>query len=73
MLFERMQLLHQSYGTPRVVYGLKAELERRHIYARVKVTRKKKLTYFQLWIRQEDADQAQQVLETFKNRLLKQI
>lgn len=70
VLFERMVLLHQSYGTPRVVYTLQTELERHHIYSEFKVSRKKKLTNYQLWIRQRDAEKAREVLEKFKGGLL---
>ncbi|WP_054950578.1 hypothetical protein [Numidum massiliense] len=71
MLFKRTVLLHRSYGTPRVVYRLQKELEYHNIRSSVKLTKQKKMTYYELRVHRHHAAKARHVLQNFKVRLEK--
>ncbi|WP_094265193.1 hypothetical protein [Paludifilum halophilum] len=64
-----MTVVHQSYGTPRVVYSLRNRLEQSHIYSELKVKRKKHVTAYQLLVPKEDASKAQELLNRYKREL----
>lgn len=71
MLFrERMTVIHQSFGTPRVIYTLRNRLERKNIHSELKVRRKRKnLTTYQLLVPKKDAQKAMDLLNRYKKEL----
>ncbi|SMO76512.1 hypothetical protein [Melghirimyces algeriensis] len=72
MLFrQKMTVIHQSYGTPRVVYALKSCLERNNIYSELKVESKKGLVAYQLLVPRQKAQKARNLLHLYKKELEK--
>lgn len=72
MLFrDRMVQIHQSYGTPRVVYSLRNRLDRNHIESRLRIKRNKHLTAYQLLVPSQDAEKATEILHRYKKELEK--
>lgn len=71
MLFrESMTVIHQSFGTPRVIYSLRRRLERKSIHSELKVRHgKKSLTTYQLLVPKKDAQKAMDLLNRYKEEL----
>ncbi|MDR6225821.1 hypothetical protein [Desmospora profundinema] len=70
MLFhDRMVIIHQSYGTPRVIYSLRNCLERNHIESQLHVKRQKPITTYQLLVPRRDANKALDLLKRYKREL----
>jgi hypothetical protein len=69
LFHDRMVVIHQSYGTPRVIYSLRGRLDRNQIYNQLRVNRKKNMTTYQLLVPRKDAQRALDVLHSYKQEL----
>ncbi|QKG83419.1 hypothetical protein GXN76_02305 [Kroppenstedtia pulmonis] len=70
MLFHGgMVVIHQSFGTPRVIYSLRNRLERNLIHSELNVQRKKGIPTYQLLVPKKDARQARELLKHYKKEL----
>ncbi|PTX60753.1 hypothetical protein C8P63_10863 [Melghirimyces profundicolus] len=66
---ESMTVIHQSYGTPRVIYSLQNRLERANIPSELKVRQGKSITTYQLLVPRRDAKRALELLNRYKSEL----
>ncbi|WP_380705471.1 hypothetical protein [Salinithrix halophila] len=64
-----MTVIHQSFGTPRVIYSLRGQLERHDITSELKVRRKNNITTYQLLVPKKDASRALELLNSYKKEL----
>ncbi|WP_188432840.1 hypothetical protein [Kroppenstedtia guangzhouensis] len=71
MLFrEKMIVIHQSFGTPRVIYSLRNRLERHNIHSELRIHRgKKQWTTCQLLVPKKDSQKALDLLNRYKQEL----
>ncbi|MCS1352037.1 hypothetical protein [Mechercharimyces sp. CAU 1602] len=69
IFFDRMVVVHESFGAPRVIYSLRNQLERHNIYSELKVSRKRQIATYQLLVPKRDEKHALQLLSQYKEAL----